>query len=213
MPYYRPQEMPEEKELVIQFEQAIKSLVQRFRNHPYAFYTESDMHCYLYHRLYSGGTFNGLFRTVEGYDTILLHKEFPTVARYRRQDDKTLKNDPEARRRGAFDISIWNPLSVGSSTHRRQSVLCAAELALNECGTNNIHTVNDATKLSDPENEVKYGYLLFFVRDSTEYDKNKSQICQQLEDASKSVCVVFARVDQSLKYRPQYLGNWISISP
>jgi hypothetical protein len=36
------------------FERAIGSLgslVQRFRNHPYVLYTETDMHCYLYHRL------------------------------------------------------------------------------------------------------------------------------------------------------------------
>lgn len=77
--------MPVDNELVVQFERAIMSLVRRFRNHPYAFYTESDMYCYLYHWLYAGGTFNGLFKTSEGHDTILLHKEFPTVARYRRQ--------------------------------------------------------------------------------------------------------------------------------
>src|ERR1039457_7436829 len=39
---------------------------------------------YLYHRLYSGGLENGLYRTADGRDTILLHKEYPTVARYQR---------------------------------------------------------------------------------------------------------------------------------
>jgi hypothetical protein len=60
MPYRRQQEIPTPDVLISEFEAAIKSLVRRFRNHPYAFYTETDMHCYLYHRLYAGGRLNGL---------------------------------------------------------------------------------------------------------------------------------------------------------
>ena len=77
MPYTRPKEAPAPEVIVPVFEAAIRSLVRRFRNHPYAFYTETDMHCYLYHRLYGGGLFNGLYKTSEGHDTILLHKEYP----------------------------------------------------------------------------------------------------------------------------------------
>ena len=36
----------------------------------------------LYHRLCTGGLANGLYPTSEGQDTKLLHKEYPTVARY-----------------------------------------------------------------------------------------------------------------------------------
>jgi len=164
MAYKRPLHPPEPKVLVPLFEGAIKSLVHRFRNHPYAFYTETDMHCYLYHRLYTGGLLNGLYRTSEGRDTILLHKEYPTVARYDRLPDGRLKESGQGRRRGAFDISVWDPRFIGQREHRKQRVLCAAELALNECRPGNLHTVNDATKLAGPMNEIKYGYLLFFVR-------------------------------------------------
>lgn len=166
MPYKRPNGLLNRDSLVRQFEKAIKNLVNRFRNHPYAFYTETDMHCYLYHRLYAGGTFNGLHKTADGHDTILLHKEYPTVARYRRQDGRQLKNDPTGRRRGAFDISIWDPQYIATANHRKQKVLIAAELALNECATKSVHTINDATKLADPQNEVQHGYLLYFVRDN-----------------------------------------------
>lgn len=101
MPYHRPSKAPSVDVLVPKFEAAIKSLVRRFRNHPYAFYTETDMHCYLYHRLYSGGLANGLYRTAEGYDTILLHKEYPTAARYYRRVDGKLEESINGRRRGA----------------------------------------------------------------------------------------------------------------
>lgn len=208
MPYHRPTEPPAPEILVTKFEAAIKSLVRKFRTHPYAFYTETDMHCYLYHRLYSGGLENGLYRTAEGYDTILLHKEYPTVARYVRKEDGRLEESEEGRRRGAFDISIWDPQYIAGLEHRKQKVLCAAELALNECGTGNVHTLNDATKLAGPKNEIKYGYLLFFVRDSRDFGRNKDEILEQLKDAAKRVRVAFALVDGKSKPKPSYWGDW-----
>lgn len=208
MSYRRPSEMPAPEVLVRQFEAAIKNLVQRFRNHPYAFYTETDMHCYLYHRLYAGGLVNGLYRTADGHDTILLHKEYPTVARYQRGDDGSLKESVQGRRRGAFDISIWDPHFIAEREHRKQKVLCAAELALNECGPKNPHTMNDATKLAGPTNEIRYGYLLFFVRDSEDYKRNEDVIWGNLKDAASRVRVVFAQVEGNSKPKPQYLGDW-----
>ena len=208
MSYRRPSEMPAPEVLVPQFEAAIKSLVRRFRNHPYAFYTETDMHCYLYHRLYAGGLVNGLYRTADGHVTILLHKEYPTVARYQRGEDGRLEESAKGRRRGAFDISIWDPRFIAGREHRKQKVLCAAELALNECGSRNPHTLNDATKLSGRTNEIRYGYLLFFVRDSEDYKRNKEVIWDNLKDAASRVRVVFAHVEGDSKPKPRYLGDW-----
>ncbi len=48
MPYQRSTDASSHHELVAAFEGAIRNLVRRFRNHPYAFYTETDMHCYIY---------------------------------------------------------------------------------------------------------------------------------------------------------------------
>ncbi|MDD8025558.1 MAG: hypothetical protein PHI34_03510 [Acidobacteriota bacterium] len=212
MPYRRSGTVPSAEVLVSKFEAAIKSLVQRFRNHPYAFYTETDMHCYLYHRLYSGGLANGLYHTIEGYDTILLHKEYPTVARCSRGDDGHLRESVDGRRRGAFDICIWDPAYIAGRDHRKQKVLCAAELALNETRRGNPHTINDTTKLAGPENEIKYGYLLFFVRDDPCYEDNKEEIWANLNDAAKRVRVAFAQVNGSKKPKPQYLpeGAWFT---
>ena len=208
MAYFRPSESPPSEILIPQFEAAIRSLVRRFRTHPYAFYTETDMHCYLYHRLYAGGLVNGLYRTQDGHDTILLHKEYPTAARYLRRDDGRLEEAEQGSRRGAFDISVWDPHFIAERVHRKQKVLCAAELALNECGSGNPHTVNDATKLAGPTNEIRYGYLLFFVRDSSAYRSNKAEVWEHLEDAATRVRVVFAHVDGDTKPKPTYLGEW-----
>jgi hypothetical protein len=208
MPYKRTRQPPKHKELVLQFEKAIKGLVHRFRNHPYVFYTETDMHCYLYHRLYRGGLINGLYTTAEGRDTILLHKEYPTAVRYRRGKDGILVESKIGRRRGAFDISIWDPKYISTLEHRKQKVLCAAELALNECGPGNLHTINDATKLAGSGNEIKYGYILFFVRDDPSYETHRDEVWDNLNKAAKRVRIVFTRVNGNEKPKPQYLGAW-----
>lgn len=210
MPYRRPTAAPSAEVLVPKFEGAIKSLVRRFRNHPYAFYTETDMHCYLYHRLYSGGLVNGLYKTMEGRDTILLHKEYPTVARYSRNDEGHLRESEDGRRRGAFDICVWDPAYIAGREHRKQKVLCAAELALNETRPGNPHTINDTTKLAGKANEIRYGYLLFFVRDDPNYERNKAEVWEYLNEAAKRVRVVFAQVDGPNKPNPQFLpeGAW-----
>jgi hypothetical protein len=210
MPYRRSAQLPRAEEIASAFESAIRSLVQRFRNHPYAFYTETDMHCYLYHRLYKS-VFNTLYPDGDGHDTILLHKEYPTVMKYRRQQDGRLKSDPTGSRRGRFDLSIWDPAFIAGQSHRHQKVLCAAELALDECDEQSVHTANDATKLTDPGNEIKYGYLLFFVRDANkEFIRNESKIRRELNEASRRVGVVLVRVSEDSKPRPEFLGRWIT---
>lgn len=196
-----------------QFETAIKALVNWFREHPYACYTETDIHCYLYHRLYKGGLINGIYPTAGGHETILLPKEYPTDGRYSRCIDGTLKPDPTGRRRGAFDISIWDPAYIRERGHRKQKVLCAAELALNECGRGNVHTKNDAMKLADTRNGVKHPYLLFFVRDDSNFARNEERIRANLDEAKeKMVRVALAIHDCKKKHKPSpvYLGQWLT---
>ena len=95
-----------------------------------------------------------------------------------------------------------------SQEHWKQKVLCAAELALNECETWNPHTYNDVTKLADPTSDIRYGYLLFFVRDDPDYKRNEKNIRENLEDAAKRVRVVFAQVEGKSKPKPEFLCAW-----
>jgi hypothetical protein len=207
MPYRRPLNPPEPKILVPLFEAAIKSLVRRFRNHPYVFYTESDMHCYLYHRMYVGGLINGLYSTVDGDDTVLLHKEYPTLSQYSRLPDGKLEESGKGRR-GHFDICLWDPQFIGQREHRKQKVLFAAELALNECRPRSLHTINDTTKLAGPRNEIRFGYLLFFVRDDPYYERRQLEVRRNLDNAARRLRVVLAVVNGCRKPKPEYFGPW-----
>jgi len=58
---------------------------------------------------------------------------------------------------------------------------------------------------------IKHGYLLFFVRDDSDYERNEQYIWKQLNEAATRVRVVFARVHDTSKPKPQYLGKWHTI--
>jgi len=90
-------------------EAGIAELVDTFLARPYAFYTESDLHCFLYHTLCNLGLDQACRCKTNGrlVESVLLHKEYPTKGRYtrRRNSQSTIE---ERGSRGHFDISIWD---------------------------------------------------------------------------------------------------------
>jgi len=165
-----------EEQLVQITDSAIDDLITIFNVTPYFFYTENDLHCYLYTQLLNKLLMEGCFcKTVDGKNSVLLHKEYPTKERYSR---KALKEGLKKGSRGHFDISIWNPTKtedrlfrVSQSTDfwREQQTFIAIEFDLIE-GNDNLdqaihHFKWDLLKLRSEKNEVEHGYQLVFVRD------------------------------------------------
>ena len=141
----------------------LERLGRKFIQYPHLFYTESDMHCYLYYLLYAGRTFKGFVKTVNGEKTILLHKELPTIGRYTR-DSQGLLAPSEKGARGHFDIAILNSLYSERYDLKHQRALIAVELGLDEDIT---HFKNDLVKLTDARNDVKQGFTAHFAREKT----------------------------------------------
>src|SRR5674476_236144 len=83
----------------------IRKTVNKFREHPCIFFSEMDVHSYLYHCLYST-RFEG--KTSDGVITSCLHKEYPTNFRYSKEtmDDYGLTKKGV---RGHFDFVVLNP--------------------------------------------------------------------------------------------------------
>ncbi len=157
-------------------ESSIYDLTKAFFSNPYLFYTENDLHCYLYKLLLKGleEAGHGLYETVDGKLSILLHKEYPTKERYSRELLKEKSNGS----RGHFDLTLWNPENVSKRLFRsrnskeisnEQQTLFALELLLVEGKHESTltdaitHTKWDILKLG--ENEVNHGYILIFARD------------------------------------------------
>lgn len=165
-----------EEQLVQITDSAIDDLITIFNVTPYFFYTENDLHCYLYTQLLNKLLMEGCFcKTVDGKNSVLLHKEYPTKERYSR---KALKEGLKKGARGHFDLSIWNPAKtedrlfrVSQSTDfwREQQTFIAIEFDLIE-GNDNLdqaihHFKWDLLKLRSKKNEIEHGYQLVFVRD------------------------------------------------
>jgi len=141
----------------------LERLGRKFIRYPHLFYTESDMHCYLYYLLYAGRPFKGLIETMDGRRTILLHKELPTIGRYTR-DSQGLLIPSQKGARGHFDIAIINSLHSKRYDLKHQKALIAIELGLDE---DIKHFKNDLVKLTDARNDVKQGFIAHFAREKT----------------------------------------------
>jgi len=141
----------------------LERLGRKFVRHPHLFYTESDLHCYVYYLIYAGRTFKGLIETMGGRKTILLHKELPTIGRYTR-DSQGLLVPSQKGARGHFDIAIINSLQSKRYDLKHQKALIAIELGLDEDIT---HFKNDLAKLTDARNDVKQGFIGHFAREKT----------------------------------------------
>jgi len=139
----------------------LERLGRKFVRYPHLFYTESDMHCYLYYLLYAGRTFKGFIRTGDRKKTILLHKELPTVGGYTK-DSQGLLVPSEEGARGHFDIAIINGVLSKEYDLKNQKALIAVELGLD---VSIKHFKNDLVKLTDARNDVQQGFIAHFARE------------------------------------------------
>ena len=83
----------------------IRKTVNKFREYPHIFFTEMDIHAYLYYCLYNTKL---EVKTRDDIITSCLHKEYPTNFRY---DKKSMTNYGLIKEgiRGHFDLVILNP--------------------------------------------------------------------------------------------------------
>jgi len=89
----------------------IKRTVNKFREQPHYFFTETDIHSYLYHCLYRRKL---EVETKDGVITTCLHKEYPTNFRFLNENRKDygLKKIGQ---RGNHDLVVLNPNFVTES--------------------------------------------------------------------------------------------------
>ena len=90
---------------------AIRQTINKFREHPYYFFTESDIHSYFYYCLYS----SKYEVDRDGKRIYCVHREYPTNFRYSKaellKEECTEPYPLNTRhgRRGNFDIAVLNP--------------------------------------------------------------------------------------------------------
>ena len=188
-------------ETLLKVECAIKTLRDEFLRSPYAFYTESDMHCYLYYLLYQE---NHLRQPVnvktrkQVVQTIRLHKEYPTLGKFYKREGRILVPDEGkyvtigSRKlqpsRGAYDLAVIDPDEATDLKWQKTSI--AIELALNELHPSLWHLQNDYTKITYDVDNVERGYILFFIRKD---DLSEEIVRSRLPHIKSELTKVYAR--------------------
>jgi len=82
----------------------VRKTVNKFREQPYIFFTEMDIHSYLYHCLYSKKL---EVRTKDGVPTTCLHLEYPT--NFRTSESMKDHGLKKVGKRGHHDLAVLNP--------------------------------------------------------------------------------------------------------
>jgi len=200
--------MLDEKRLVNVVESCIDDLVKMFLAAPYWFYTENDLHCYLYNLIHKELASSSYYKckTLDGKHSILLHKEYPTKERY---SQKHLEINPKGKR-GHFDLCIWNPELVSQRLFRakltkdikkEQQTFIAIELNLVEANASLDqaihHTKWDLLKLTKQTNEIEHGYALFFVREWV----HRHEFLRKLKKAQEQPEAVVLYIENSKDYQ------------
>jgi len=178
-------------------ESAIDNLIMAFKATPYFFYTESDLHCYLYNEILNKLSLKDWqCKTKDRKSSILLHKEYPTKERY---SAKALKEKVPKGARGRFDLSIWNPEKTKERLFRaarskdfesEQHTFIAIEFDMIE-GNDSLdqavhHFKWDLLKLRSTKNEIEHGYSLVFVRDWVHRDNFLEEIEKEVAKEQRS---------------------------
>lgn len=92
-------------------ERCINSLGEKFIKWPYNFFTESDAHSFLYYYIFrsADSSLKRRYPTLDNsFKTILVHREYPTVFRYKKKEMEISPNGG----RGHYDLAILNPQFV-----------------------------------------------------------------------------------------------------
>ena len=97
--------------LQLKLEQCIQTLIQEFLAKPYQFFTEADAVTRFHQLLDTNPLLNSVLKTKDGYDTSLVHREYPTFFRF---DDKNPTAQLNKGSRGHYDMAILNPIFVMS---------------------------------------------------------------------------------------------------
>ena len=83
----------------------LRTIINQFHRKPDNFFNEHDFHHYCYYSFYRQKEFSKLYKTYDGKRTNILHSEYPTLKRYKREEPKI---DPK-RVRARYDMAILNP--------------------------------------------------------------------------------------------------------
>lgn len=99
---------------------AIHNLVAEFLQEPYRFFTEADAVARFHQILESDPIINQKVQTKDGFQTSIIHQEYPTFFRFDDSNPVARLDASSKAKRGHYDIVILNPYFL--TTHTAETV-------------------------------------------------------------------------------------------
>ena len=181
---------------------AINRTINKFREHPYYFFTESDIHSYFYHSIYSS-KYDALTKDKE--KIYCIHREYPTNFRYKKsellnEDFKKPYDLSEGKGdRGNYDIAILNPKFVEDANSKEDIVNKSVKLLeIRSKDNKNFNELLFAIEFKYVINNSKK-----FV-DEVKMDNKKLLFAKDFGGAIEAVNLVFCNVD--FKYKKDLIS-------
>ncbi len=161
----------------------------KFRENPYYFFTESDIHSYFYYCIYN----TKMEFIKDGKRIYLVHREYPTNFRYRKKD---LLNDnyvpPPLKKkvgaRGHYDLAVLNPHFV------EKAATC--EDIINK----NVSLLEKRIKATNEDELLAAIEFKYVIKDSKNFESEVLNDLKKLEIAKKhgvekAYCLVFCNIE------------------
>ncbi len=185
---------------------AINRTINKFREHPYYFFTESDIHSYFYHALYST---KHEVSTIDKKRIYCIHREYPTNFRYRKKDllnNEILKpydlNDTSGSR-GHYDMAVLDPDFIKNVNSEKDIINKNVSLVIKRA-QNNKNFVNSKELLFAIEFKYVINNSKNFV-DEVIMDNKKLLFAKDFGGAYEAVNLVFCNVNTT-----KYTGRIIT---
>lgn len=202
--------------------QSLKTSINRFREKPLLYFTESDIQTYLHKDLITGNTPK---ITLKDGSISLIHREYPTNFRYQKSkliigypDDElesTSLSNKHIRSRGHFDLVVLNPEFIQEMLDKHQRINLTIEQIINKCVNRAIDRKCDLNG-KHPEEilyaiEIKYLHMFNFknksMLDQILMDNEKLSIAQRSTGGFiKPINIVFSSA-KSLNFIKSYMSN------
>ncbi len=204
---------------------SIKTIINQFQRKPGNFFNEHDFHHYCHHAFYRKKDFSRQYCTIGGERTNILHPEYPTLRRFRREGPIVGKGV-----RARYDMAILNPEFIESSSfdkvrcrdirlfdlpkeYKSKNLLAALEFKFIIRHARQFeHEIKyDYFKLSKAE-EVELKYMLVFTNKIERKKKEGENYfkCIKRDKGIKIICVAFSGDGDKKKIRmKQYPYDWL----
>ena len=181
---------------------AINKTINKFREHPYYFFTESDIHSYFYYALYSK---KYEVSTIDKKRIYCIHREYPTNFRYKKSEllnedfKKPYDLSMKVGDRGNYDIAILNPEFIENANSKEDIVNKSVKLL-------EIRT-KDNKNFKELLFAIEFKYVINnsknFV-DEVKKDNKKLLFAKEYGSSTEAVNLVFCNVD--FKYKSELIS-------